>query len=202
MCNMAVFRFLKKYRFLTKLSNVSPPGSPLRTNASWSVPTATCQMPDGQKPRVGMSVLGIDRAITCDTVSRKTDNESLLKANSSGTNRKQIGGVQKADPQANRRRVNLSHQNLNCHTCSSKSSTYIRDCFWALKTDHIFLYSYLYFSMSFFSYDNNIVFNVAIDFNYTYMRPMPTYIYAWQWPTRKIIGYLSHCTRLNIVFSN
>lgn len=79
MCNMAVFRFLKKYRFLTKLSNVSPPGSPLRTNASWSVPTATCQMPDGQKPRVGMSVLGIDRAITCDTVSRKTDNESLLK---------------------------------------------------------------------------------------------------------------------------
>lgn len=67
MCNKAVFRFLKKYRFLTKLSNVSPPGSPLRTNASWSVPTATCQMPDGQKPRVGMSVLGIDRAITCDT---------------------------------------------------------------------------------------------------------------------------------------
>lgn len=95
MCNKAVFRFLKKYRFLTKLSNVSPPGSPLRTNASWSVPTATCQMPDGQKPRVGMSVLGIDRAITCDTVSRKTDNESLLKANSSGTNRKQIGVYKK-----------------------------------------------------------------------------------------------------------
>lgn len=52
-------------------------------------------MPDGQKPRVGMSVLGIDRAITCDTVSRKTDNESLLKANSSGTNRKQIGVYKK-----------------------------------------------------------------------------------------------------------
>ena len=55
-------------------------------------------------------------------------------------------------------------QNLNFHTCCSKSSTCIRDCFWALKTDHIFLYSYLYFSMSFFSYDNNIAFNVAINF--------------------------------------
>ena len=30
--------------------------------------------------------------------------------------------------------------------------------------------------------------------------PNLNYIYTWQWPSRKLIGYFGHCTRLNIVF--